>query len=111
MINEDLEVMWVRLQAEIDLVWDRLQTAEATILAYENDCAVLPEDQSVTETVMCLRTKCKTIEATSQRLHDVLFTSEQTLRNLGNGDLTGDAATIALNAAANAKEVLDAEVE
>lgn len=36
----------------------------------------------------------------------VLKSSEQTLRNLGNGELTGDAATIALNAAANIRVVI-----
>ena len=40
-----------------------------------------------------------------QHLFDVLCSSEQTLRNLGMGELTGDARTIALNAASNIRDV------
>lgn len=39
---------------------------------------------------------------------ELLQSSEQTLRNLGYGELTGDAQTIALNAAFNIQEALTA---
>ena len=45
--------------------------------------------------------------AASPLMHKELERAEQTLRNLGNSELTGDAQTKALNTAANIRTTLD----
>ena len=51
--------------------------------------------------------KCETNGEMIEGLINALQVAEQTLRNLGNGELTGDAKIITLNAATRIRRMLD----
>lgn len=79
-----------------------LSAMEALVIAiHQND------QVNVVNLMRCISDMQKHIEAEWVEMVGALERAEQTLRNLGDGDLTGDAKTITLHEAENIRVVLD----
>jgi hypothetical protein len=95
-VSEDADI----LLAELEALYTRLEADAARVA--ELDAA---NDEAV-ERIVSLGAMNQRLEGRVIVLEHALVRAEQTIRNLGNGWLTGDGQTIALNEAANIRNAL-----